>query len=129
MKVHHVGYLVKNIDKSRNAFCILGFSEISEICYDSYRDVNILFMRNGNETIELVSPASDHSPIAPLMKHYRNSPYHICYETDDIVKDTILLQNAGYILFDPPKPAPAIDNRTVCFFQNANTGITELLEA
>ena len=128
MKVHHVGYLVRDIEKSRSSFCFLGYHDVSDTCYDHYRDVNILFMRNGNETIELVSPASDQSPIAPLMKHYRNSPYHICYETDDMERDCNLLRKAGYILFDAPKPAPALEGRTVCFLQNANTGITELLE-
>ena len=35
MKVHHVGYLVKNIEKAKKVFCgTLGFEELSPVVRD-----------------------------------------------------------------------------------------------
>ena len=47
MRVHHIGYLVKRIDRARAVFETLGFTAADEAVYDEYRDVNIQFMENG----------------------------------------------------------------------------------
>lgn len=52
MKLHHIGYLVKNIEKSAAAFRAAGFSDVlypdgSFVCYDDTRDCDICFMKHG----------------------------------------------------------------------------------
>ena len=90
MKIHHVGYLVKNIKNGIKQFEQLGFSAEGDIVYDEYREVDILFMTNSKYRIELVSPTTDSSVVAKTLKTLGNSPYHICYFCDNIDEKTAL---------------------------------------
>ncbi len=44
MKIHHIGYAVKNIEKSREVFLQLGYQNEGDIVVDDARNVKILFM-------------------------------------------------------------------------------------
>ena len=128
MHIHHVGYLVKRPDKAKESFISIGFSVKQESMYDQLRDVNILFMEKDGYVIELVSPNSEKSVVAQLMKTYKNSPYHICYESEYFDEDIKNLAKNGFMSIDQPLPAPALDGRRVCFFMSPQIGIIELLE-
>ena len=128
MKIHHIGYLVKNIEKAKAKFLLLGFKEVKKSCYDQHRKINISFMENHGYTLELVAPAEEDSVVTELLKKYRNTPYHLCYIADNFEKDCQELINNKFTQIDPPTPAPAIDNKRVTFFINASIGIIELLE-
>lgn len=129
LKIHHIGYLVKNIDKAADQFEFLGFSIINEKCRDDHRQADILFMEKDGVTIELVSPVSEESVVAGLIKRYKNSPYHICYESEDIEADAEKLTSKGFTAIDEPTPAPAIGGRRVQFFMGHSVGMIELVEA
>lgn len=126
--VHHIGYLVKNMEKARKAFSILGYVEKQSVTYDGIRDVEIAFWEKDGYIVELVSPKSGKSVVARLMKTYKNAPYHICYETDDLLKEMDRLEHSGFTRIDEPAPAPAMGNRKVVFLISACIGIIELLE-
>ncbi len=137
MKVHHLGYLVKDISKSAKAFRSLGFvdklyDDGSFICADPYRKCDICFMElnDGVSTtcIELVAPNTKESPIYGLMEKYKNTPYHICYESENLEEDMKNLKGNGWSVFIPPAVAPAIDGRNVVFLINRSAGIIELVE-
>lgn len=128
MRIHHIGYLVKKIDKAKDSFASIGFSIKQETVYDHIRDVNILFMEKDGYTVELVSPNSNRSVVAHLMKTHKNSPYHICYETEDLDTDITSLAEKGFMSIDRPTPAPALNGRRVCFFMSPQIGIIELVE-
>ncbi|MBD5153160.1 MAG: lactoylglutathione lyase [Oscillibacter sp.] len=127
-RVHHIGYLVKHLEKSRDSFLSLDFQVTGDTVYDEYRDVDILFMEKDGYTVELVSPRSDASVVARLIKTYKNAPYHICYETDDLTAELARLENSGFTRIDDPAPAPALGGRRVCFLMSARIGMIELLE-
>lgn len=128
MTVHHIGYLVKNIDKAVVRFQSLGFESVSETVYDSLRKVNICFMKNGGYVIELVSPAAPDSVVSSLIKQYRNCPYHLCYLSNDFDKECEELLDRGFTSIGEPQPALAIENRRVGFFVNAYIGIIEVVD-
>ena len=128
MKVHHVGYLVKRLARSEEAFVRLGYEIEREVCYDHVRDVNISFLKNGSERVELIEPASKESPLYPLLKNYKNSPYHICYFSDDLEADRKSLEADGFMVIQDTQIAPALDGRNVIFMVSADIGITELVE-
>ena len=129
MKIHHVGYLVKNIEKSINSFEMLGFSIIREPQYDEYRDIDICFMKNGEYVIELVSPKTKNSVVAELKKKLGNSPYHFCYEVDDIEEAINKLREQKFVVWQEPHEAIAIGGRKVVFLINSQIGIVELVES
>ena len=129
LRIHHIGYLVKKIDKAANEFVKLGYVISSEKTYDDYRKVDIVFLTKDALCVELVSPTCEESVVSGLMSRYKNSPYHICYETDDIEATGNTLMNNGYVAIDEPTPAPAIEGRRVQFFMNGQLGMIELVEA
>ncbi|MBO5551600.1 MAG: VOC family protein [Lachnospiraceae bacterium] len=129
MKIHHIGYLVKKMDKALPRFEELGYSVEKEPVYDEYRRADIAFLTMDGYRIELVCPHKD-SEVYPLLKKLGNSPYHICYETEDPGREAALLQERGYTAFTGIQPAPAIGGQAeVMFLIHSRMGIMELLKA
>ena len=73
LSVHHIGYLVKKIEKATRTFLALGYRMEQDIVYDAFRKVNICFLVKDGCRIELVSPAAEDSVVSGLMKKYKNS--------------------------------------------------------
>lgn len=134
MKVHHVGYLVESIAESKFEFEKLGYNSRGNPVIDSTRGIEILFMNNGSECIELVASMQidgrSSSIVSKLQKKIGNSPYHICYECDALEeKINELCEERGYILLHAPAEAPAISGKRVAFLYQANVGMIELVES
>lgn len=127
LTVHHIGYLVKKIEKAKDAFLSLGFQVEKDTLRDEIRKVDICFLLKDGYRIELVSPYAEDSVVSGLMKRYKNSPYHICYETADFDAAYADLTAHGYIAIDTPTPAPALDGRDVVFLNSAALGMIELI--
>ena len=128
MEVHHIGYLVKDIEKSIKAFGILGYEISKEPVWDSGRVAHICFLKNGNYCVELIAPSRE-SSLFPLLQQYNNAPYHICYMCDSIEDTVKELRKAKFMPFLESAPAPAIgDNCRVAFLMNARAGMIELIE-
>ncbi|MBQ7840737.1 MAG: VOC family protein [Lachnospiraceae bacterium] len=128
MKIHHIGYLVKKIEKAAAAFAGLGYVRAGEITHDEIRKVDILFLQKDGYQVELVSPYSPDSVVAGMIKTYKNSPYHICYEARDFEADLKKLEESGYIRIDNPTAAPAICGKKVVFLMHPAMGMIEVLE-
>ncbi len=128
MNIHHVGYLTKTIAKTREAFLYLGYEEEREVRYDDIRMINIAFLKKDGYRIELIEPFSKESPMFPLLKHYKNTPYHICYSVTDLEDSIAELEKKRYHVIDPPEKAPCLNNRRVAFLMHKDMGIIELLE-
>lgn len=128
MKIHHVGYLVKNLELSVDEFKRLGYKEEGNIVKDDIRKVLIQFLFKDNLKVELISPFDKDSDVYNLMKRYVNTPYHFCYSTKMIDEDLKKLLEGGYIIIKDKQEAPAIDGKNVIFLLNPNLGIIELLE-
>lgn len=127
MKVHHIGYLVKNMKDAKQEFMKLGFADAG-ITRDEYRGIDICFMDNSGYVVELISPFRDDSVASGLIKKYKNSPYHLCYISENLSEDVEKLAAEGYVQMDEPRPAPAIDGRKVVFMMNGSIGLIELVE-
>lgn len=128
MKIHHVGYLAKNISKTEKKFFELGYTVESPTAYDNIRQINIEFLVNGDYRVELIQPMSEESPMYPLLKRYKNSPYHFCYEVDDLDRAVADLSGKGYTVIQKPEIAPCIEGKRVAFLNNISMGIIELVE-
>ena len=129
MKIHHIGYAVKNISKSMEMFVKLGYEIQKEAIKDEKRKVEIVFVCNNNYIIELISPLSDDSPIKNYLNKIGNTPYHICYETNNIEATIVDLQKQRYFVIEKSIEAVAINNQRVAFLYHPNYGLLELLEA
>ncbi len=127
LKVNHIGYLVKKTDTAKVAFLNLGYRIMQDTMFDSIRNVHLTFLEKDGYVVELIAPADKSSVVYGLLKKYKNSPYHICYETPNFERDLEALRSAGYLNIDEPTPAPAFSNREVVFLMHPSLGMIELL--
>lgn len=125
--VHHIGYLVKKIEKAKKVFEALGFLIEQDTVSDDIRKADICFLVKDGYRVELVSPYSEDSVVSGLLKKYKNTPYHICYETDDPEAAYRELTANGFAAIDTPTPAPALDGRNVVFLISPVIGMVELI--
>lgn len=127
LKIHHIGYLVKKIQKAKKTFESLGYLVEQDIVRDEIRKVDICFLIKDGYRVELVSPFSGDSVVAGLLKKYKNTPYHICYEADDPETAYRELTENGFAAIDTPTPAPALGGCKVVFLTSPVIGMIELI--
>lgn len=128
MKIHHVGYLTKSIVSAQKEFLRMGFAEEKKMAFDPYRGIDILFMRSGDYRVELIEPKDENSPLYPLLKRYKNTPYHFCFVSDGLQNDIARLQEEGYLLMQEPMTAPCLGDAKAAFLMHPDLGIVELAE-
>lgn len=128
MKIHHIGYLVKKLDRAKAAFLALGYSVEHEPVRDEYRKIDIIFLRHDGYRIELVSPYDPDSVVGGLVNRLGNSPYHVCYETSNLAEDIARLREQRYVICGEPMSAPACGGEKVVFMIHPFLGMIELLE-
>ena len=128
MKVHHIGYAVSNLNESLEIFLGLGYEIVKNAVKDEKRNVELAFVRNGHLLVELISPLDSQSPITNYLYKSGNSPYHICYEVNDIDEKLGDLRKSRFIIVEKPAPAIAINNQQVAFLYHPKYGLLELLE-
>lgn len=127
LKIHHIGYLVKKIEKAKKTFEALGYLVEQDTVRDGIRKVDICFLIKDGCRVELVSPFSEDSVVAGLLKKYKNAPYHICYESDDPDAAIRELTENGFLAIDTPTPAPALGGCNVVFLTSPVIGMIELM--
>lgn len=128
MKVNHIGYLVKKLEKAKKEFLNLGYQVMQEDVYDDFRGINISFLEKDGYVVELVEPVSADSVVGSLQKKVGNSPYHICYEVESIEQAIEELRLKRYVSWDEPHEAKAFGGKRVCFLIHPYLGMIELLE-
>lgn len=124
MTVHHTGIIVKNLEKNMTVYVKLGYDQVSDIVVDNVQQNRVVFLRNQNQTIELIEPLNENSSIYNFKEGY----HHICYEVenkDAFFKDFKQLKIGK--IFTKPMRAPAIDNREIFFACLTNGTFVEFL--
>ena len=99
MRVHHIGYLVKAIDKAILSFEALGYKLTIPSTWDSSREAYICFLKNEGYCVELICPSKE-SPLFPLLKQYEikciNSKEPTEKEMESIVSNKLMYIYCGH---------------------------------
>lgn len=127
LTVHHFGYLIKSLEKSRPVFQMLGYASETGPVYDPDRDITLLLLKKDSVCLELIEPGTN-SPLKDSLLKLRNTAYHICYETESILQAEQMLLQGGFIRVQSPRPAVLFGERRVAFYAHAQLGLIELLE-
>lgn len=128
MRIHHVGYLVKNIEKTEKKLKELGFEVEVDKKEDYIRKVYIEFMKNEEYRVELVQPNGQESEYFPLLKKYKNQPYHICFVAGNLQEKIRELEEKHYIVVKGPQQASCLNDKMVAFLSAGGIEMIELLE-
>ncbi len=76
----------------------------------------------------MVEPIDERSSVNKILKRNGVSPYHICYEVDDInVAFNELVEAQGYIPLFRPVEAAAMNDRLICYLYKETIGFIELV--
>ena len=129
MRIDHIGYAVKRIDRAITAFQKLGY-EFEPVINDTDRNVRLAFGVKNGYRIELVAPLDKkaESPVDQYLSNAIGTPYHICYESENLDTDVEKLVEQGYKVVIAPRPAIALGNRRVVFMMNIGFGLMEIVE-
>lgn len=129
MKIHHIGYAVKKIDKAIRSFENLGYL-FGEIIDDYDRNIRLSFGCKDGYRIELVQPLdkTKESPVDAYLSKVGPTPYHICYESDDFENEVALLKQQGFRELIPPTKAVAFGGKNVIFMMNLGMGLMEIID-
>lgn len=129
MKIDHVGYAVRDIEKAKQSFIDLGFV-FQETIVDKDRSISISFGEMDGYRIELVSPIKGIvSPVDMILSKLGPAPYHFCYTTDNIEAAIKKLKASKFKVSVPLAPAIAFGNKRVVFLYSLSVGLIELVES
>ncbi len=125
MRFHHIGIATENIEQMilylKN---IMSISQVGETVFDEKQNASLCMITLSDGTlIELIA-----GPVVEKLVKKRNFLYHICYETDDIEKQTALLLENGAMMISDAKEAVLFDYKRVAFLMT-EMGLIELVEA
>lgn len=129
-KLHHIGYIVENIETTITALQMLDNKLFaSSTTMDDVQRCRICFVQRYNEPmIELVEPYENNKSLLKMLTQRGNAPYHICYEVEDV--DALfdeLSETDGWMPLFRPVEASAFENRLITYFYNAKIGYVEFL--
>lgn len=127
MKIDHIGYAVKNIEKAKKAFQAIGYL-FEDTVADPDRKVQIAFGEMNGYRIELIAPDGPASPVDPYLSKLGPTPYHICYKSKDIEADIRKLEEMRFKVSIPLAPAVAFEGKRVVFLYSLSVGLIEIVE-
>jgi hypothetical protein len=114
MKIHHIGLIVKNVEKNISIFEKLGYTKVSDIITDNHQNIRVVFVQSSDQSqlLELIESLDETSSIY----RFKDGYHHICYEVEcnqSFLEDFKKLKIGK--IFTKPIEAPAINNRVVIF--------------
>ena len=129
LRFHHIGIACHDIEATKPFYVALGYVA-SETVEDPIQNIFICFLdKLGMPKLELLAPVDEQSPVNRTLAASGVTPYHVCYEVEDLDATIKELKGQRFIRVSKPVPACAINNRRVCFLYNKDVGLIELVEA
>ena len=127
-KFNHIGMAVPEIEGTAAVYRAAGYRQTDPV-YDPIQNVHICFLsKEGMPTVELLAPHDRTSPVQQTLDKMGVTPYHTCYEVDNMEVAVEKLRNMKYIVVRKPEPAIAFKDRRVCFLYNKQVGLIEIVE-
>lgn len=129
MKIDHVGYAVKRMDRALRSFGELGFN-FEPVIEDTDRNIRIAFGKKDGYQVELICPLDKEkeSPVDVYLGGVGFTPYHICYQSEDLDAEVERLKQQGFRVVLEPRPAVAFGGKRVVFLMELGVGLLEIVE-
>jgi methylmalonyl-CoA/ethylmalonyl-CoA epimerase len=130
-RMHHVGYVVNNIDSSAPGFLrSLEATWDGIIFEDPGQKVRVTFLATGpaDALVELVEPNAPDAPVLRFLRETGGGLHHLCYEIDDLEGELASMRARGASIARRPRPAVAFGGRRIAWVITAEKLLVELLE-
>jgi methylmalonyl-CoA/ethylmalonyl-CoA epimerase len=131
LRFHHVGVGTTAFEEALEVYESLGYARTIVVDDPGLRVRIALLDAPHGPTIEIVAPLGDDSPLRSFIQRKQlPSPYHTCYEVQDIRAARDWLVGAqGFLALGEPLPAVAFAGRRIAFQYHPAVGLIELVEA
>lgn len=130
-KLHHIGILVKDINKAATGYVEkLGYVIKSGIIHDPVQTALVQFLILGRDSpyVELITPDGTNGKLINAMKK-GGGLNHLCYETDNIEKSYNNLVNKGMFSLQQPVDAASFPGRRITWLMGRDGIPIELVES
>lgn len=125
---HHLGIATKSIEKCVSIYNKLGYHN-SDIKVEPSQNVKICFLsKEGSPILELVEPLNNDAPVSSIIKNSGTTPYHTCYEVENLQNSLDELEDSGFRLLIEPLKTEAMDAGLFCYLFSAEIGLIELYQ-
>lgn len=130
-RLHHVGFLVKDIPASAALFSSrLGYQVESDVIEDPVQTAVVQFLRlpGGASWLELVAPNGPGSKLAGALRK-GGGLNHVCYEVSDLDDACAQLRETGMLSVGAPAAAAAFGGRRIAWLMDSAGLLVELVAA
>jgi methylmalonyl-CoA/ethylmalonyl-CoA epimerase len=125
---HHLGIATKSIEKCAGTYSALGY-HCTEIKDEPSQNVRICFLsKEGSPLLELVEPLSKDAPVFNIIKNSGTTPYHTCYEVENMQEALDELEDMGFRMLFEPLVSEVMDHGLFCYLFSAEIGLFELYQ-
>lgn len=124
MKLHHTGFIVRNIDQWEKNMI---FQEKIADVFDPVQHARLTLYKNYSDClIELIQPTEQAFTWNSLQKS-GNHFNHFCYEVENLAEMKSILSEKRMIPVLGPVPALLFEGRDIYFYYNKNQQVVEFL--
>jgi methylmalonyl-CoA/ethylmalonyl-CoA epimerase len=125
MKLHHIGYVVKDIVQYEKS--LIFEKKIKEL-FDPVQNSKMALYENYSDSfIELIQPLNEESFTYNFLQKNGSSYHHLCYEVRSRDEMMGIVGNQKLIIVKGPIPAILFDNREVWFYYSRNKQVVEFV--
>ena len=130
MKLHHIGIVVKDIQKSLGELGkYFKFEETIIPTLVKSQKVNVCFLKSSDVYIELIEPIEDDSPVKSMAES-GGGFHHLCFEVENIFDEIERMKHSGArVIVEPTK---GFEDRLIAFvllnMKNTSCNLIELAE-
>jgi methylmalonyl-CoA/ethylmalonyl-CoA epimerase len=125
MRLHHIGYVVKDIVQYEKGLIIE--KKVKELFDPVQNSKMVLYSNFSDSFIELIQPVTEDAFTYNFLQKTGGGYHHLCYEvaSQQEMKDVVTLQKM--IMIKGPIPAVLFDNREVWFYYSKNKQVVEFV--
>lgn len=125
MKLHHIGFIVDNIERYEQQ---MPFGEKLKSVFDPVQNATLSLYSNFSDSfIELIEPKDESAFTFAFLAKNGNGFHHLCYEVNSAEEMKNYCTENRYLLFKGPLKAILFDNKEVYFYYTRNKTIIEFL--
>lgn len=128
LRLHHVGYVVSDIDAAAETYRQLGFAAGERHEIPEQKIIAMTF-HAGHGWMELIQPTDLDGPIAAFMAKRGEGVHHVAFQVDDIEAKLAELKAAGVQLIDQT-PRTGAHNWRIAFIhpKSCHGVLTEIVQ-
>lgn len=131
MRLHHIGRVVKDLDKAVSYYKEnFGLTSIGIPVEDPIQKVEVIFVETGwgdDLTIELIRPVSNDSPVNKFLAK-GGGLHHLCFEVDDINHAIEDFRSKNALILGNPVPGKGHNDKLTVWLYTCEKELVELVE-